>query len=226
MTQNGQNVQVKGQFGQNKGKVFVRRKQQSGQTPQKGSWKWQSGQDGQQGKWKWQPGQPGQRGQRGRWQWQPGQPGKTGQPGQPGHWNWNWQPGQGGQPGQPGQPGQIVKQPEQPGQWTFFNGKWQWSMNNDQFAMEPVSFDTNSKRGKWVWSSNGASGGDWSWTPSGNDVIDGDDSFEVEVNSWTENQIEFDQDSLPDGEYDLEIQVGDIKAGFQNDLMMVLNQNF
>lgn len=89
-------------------------------------------------------------------------------------------------------------------------------MGNDQFAMESVPFDTNNKRGKWLWSSNGATGGDWTWTPSGNDVIDGDGSFEVEVDSWTENQIEFDQGLLPDGEYDLEIQVGDIKAGFQN----------
>ena len=103
MTQNGQNVQVKGQFGQNKGKVFLRKKQQSGQKPQKGSWNWQPGQDGQPGKWEWQPGQPGQ----------PSQPGQPGQPGQPSNENQ--------QPGQPQQNHGQEVHVESPLDSTFFN---------------------------------------------------------------------------------------------------------
>ena len=151
---------------------------------------------------------------RGRWQWQPEQPGSQDQPCQ---WNWSWQPGQGGQAGKPGQSRQVVKLTGQPGQWEFFNGIWQWNIGNDQFATKPISFDTQNKRGKWVWNSFGANVGDWTWTPNepGLDKQSKvEDEIELEAFSWTETQIEFDQTLIPNGEYDLEIHIDQIKARF------------
>ena len=90
-------------------------------------------------------------------------------------------------------------------------------MGNDQSAMKPQSFYTKNRRGKWVWNSNGATGGYWTWTPSTDNTAGQSDEIdlELEIDSWTENKIEFDQASIPDGEYDLEIQIGEIKVRFK-----------